>query len=248
MEEIFNNPDKYIDEIFYKEQPYESKKVPNQIMIVTYSPKYALYQKSIREDQLSRAKKMIESGKKKTERSNPNDPSRFIRKTNCTKDGEMAKETIVEINEEKVLEEALYDGFYAVCTDLLDESVSSILNVSENRWEIEESFRIMKTDFKSRPVHLSREDRIKAHFLTCYLALLVYRLLEKKLKNKYTTFEILQTLRSMKLMSIEGIGYKPAYKRTDITDDLHNTFGFYTDYEILKKNTLKSIIHQTKNK
>ena len=248
MEEIFNNPDKYIDEIFYKEQPYESKKVPNQIMIVTYSPKYALYQKSIREDQLSRAKKMIESGKKKTERSNPNDPSRFIRKTSCTKDGEMAKETIVEINEEKVLEEALYDGFYAVCTDLLDESVSSILNVSENRWEIEESFRIMKTDFKSRPVHLSREDRIKAHFLTCYLALLVYRLLEKKLKNKYTTFEILQTLRSMKLMSIEGIGYKPAYKRTDITDDLHNTFGFYTDYEILKKNTLKSIIHQTKNK
>lgn len=248
MEEIFNNPDKYTDEIFYKEQPYESKKVPNQIMIITYSPKYALYQKSIREDQLSRAKKIIESGKKKTERSNPNDPSRFIRKTNCTKDGEMAKETIVEINEEKVLEEALYDGFYAVCTDLLDESVSSILNVSENRWEIEESFRIMKTDFKSRPVHLSREDRIKAHFLTCYLALLVYRLLEKKLKNKYTTFEILQTLRSMKLMSIEGIGYKPAYKRTDITDDLHNTFGFYTDYEILKKNTLKSIIHQTKNK
>lgn len=248
IDEIFNNPDKYPDEMYYKEQPYGTSKVPNQLMIVTYSPKYALYQKSIREDQLSRAKKIIESGKKKTDRNNPNDPSRFIKKTTCTKNGEIAENTIMEIDEEKVSEEAKYDGFYAVCTDLVEEAVSDILKVSENRWEIEESFRIMKTDFKSRPVHLSREDRIKAHFLTCYLALLVYRLIEKKLDNKYTTTEILQTLRSMKLMSIDGIGYKPAYKRTNITDDLHKAFGFYTDFEILKKSTVKSIIHQTKNK
>ena len=142
----------------------------------------------------------------------------------------------------------MYDGFYAVCTNLVDDPVKDILSVSEGRWEIEESFRIMKTDFKSRPVHVSREDRIKAHFLICYLALLVYRVLEKKLNEKYTTCEILSTLRAMKLLAVEGIGYQPAYTRTDITDDLHEAFGFYTDYEIMKKNKIREIIHQTKQK
>lgn len=112
----------------------------------------------------------------------------------------------------------------------------------------EEQPQLMKKDFKSRPVHVSREDRIKAHFLICYLALLVYRVLEKKLNEKYTTCEILSTLRAMKLLAVEGIGYQPAYTRTDITDDLHEAFGFYTDYEIMKKNKIREIIHQTKQK
>ena len=97
----------------------------------------------------------------------------------------------------------MYDGYYAVCTNLVDDSVKDILSVSERRWEIEESFRILKTDFKSRPVYLSREDRIKAHFLVCYLSLLIYRLLEKKLNYKYTCSQIITTLRSMKLLAVE---------------------------------------------
>ena len=124
--------------------------------------------------------------------------------------------------------------------------MKDILSVSERRWEIEESFRIMKTDLEARPVYLSREDRIKAHFLTCYLALLLFRITEKKLSEKYTSSQIIDTLRSMKLLAVEGIGYQPAYKRTDITDDLHNIFGFRTDYQIMKKSAIRSIIRQTK--
>lgn len=142
----------------------------------------------------------------------------------------------------------MYDGYYAVCTNLVDDSVKDILSVSERRWEIEESFRIMKTDFEARPVYLSREDRIRAHFLICYLSLLIYRLLEKKLENKYTSTQIITALRSMKLLAVEGIGYQPAYKRTDLTDDLHSKFGFRTDYQIMKKSSVRSVIKQTKER
>ncbi|MCI6067140.1 MAG: IS1634 family transposase, partial [Galactobacillus timonensis] len=248
IEDIINDPESYTGELYYKEEPYGTKKVPGQLMIVTYSPKYALYQKSIRDKQVERAKKMIEDGARKRGKRNPNDPARFIQKQSVTKDGEVASQTILSLDEDKVNAEEVYDGFYAVCTNLVDDPVKDILSVSEGRWEIEESFRIMKTDFKSRPVHVSREDRIKAHFLICYLALLVYRVLEKKLNEKYTTCEILSTLRAMKLLAVEGIGYQPAYTRTDITDDLHEAFGFYTDYEIMKKNKIREIIHQTKQK
>ena len=248
MDEVIADPESHTGELYYKEEPYGTSKVPGQLMIVTYSPKFALYQKSIRDKQVERAKKMIEDGARKRGKRNPNDPARFIQKQSVTQDGEVANKTILSLDEDKVNAEAMYDGFYAVCTNLVDDPVKDILSVSEGRWEIEESFRIMKTDFKSRPVHVSREDRIKAHFLTCYLALLVYRILEKKLNEKYTTCEILSTLRAMKLLAIEGLGYQPAYTRTDITDDLHEAFGFYTDYEIMKKNKLRTIIHQTKQK
>ena len=106
----------------------------------------------------------------------------------------------------------------------------------------------MKTDFEARPVYLSREDRIRAHFLICYLSLLIYRLLENKLENKYTSTQIITALRSMKLLAVEGIGYQPAYKRTDLTDDLHSKFGFRTDYQIMKKSSVRSVIKQTKER
>ena len=189
---------------------------------------------------------MIAKGKKEKSQSNPNDPARFIAKTAVTADGEAAEKTVCRLNEEKISEETKYDGYYALCTNLVTDSVKDILAVSERRWEIEESFRIMKTDFEARPVYLSREDRIKAHFLTCYLALLIFRILEKKLGEKYTSTQIISALRSMKLMALEGTGYQPAYKRTDITDDLHNVFGFRTDYQILKKAAVRSIIRNTK--
>jgi len=241
-------PQNYVSELYYKEEAYGTKKVPGQLMIVTYSPKHALYQNNIRSKQVERAEKMIEKGTKKKTYSNPNDPARFIRKTAVTDDGEAASKTQYSLNGEKIDEEKMYDGYYAICTNLVEESVKEILSISERRWEIEESFRILKTDFRARPVYLRNDDRIKAHFLICYLSLLIYRILEKKLEEKYSCTQIIQALRSMKLLAVEGIGYQPAYKRTDITDDLHDTFGFRTDYQIMKKSTIRSVIRQTKQR
>ena len=106
----------------------------------------------------------------------------------------------------------------------------------------------MKTDFEARPVYVRRDDRIKAHFLTCYISLLVYRLLEKKLDNKYTCEEILSTIREMQMTLLSGnSGYVPSYKRTELTDSLHETFGFHTDYEFITKATMRNIIKNTKH-
>lgn len=248
ISEIKADPQSHINDLYYKEETYGTKKVPGQLMIVTYSPKYALYQRSVRSKQIERAEKMVENGAKKKSYGNPNDPARFVRKVSVTENGEAADQTQYSLNEERIAEEKMYDGYYAVCTNLVDDSVKDILSVSERRWEIEESFRIMKTDFEARPVYLSREDRIRAHFLICYLSLLIYRLLEKKLENKYTSTQIITALRSMKLLAVEGIGYQPAYKRTDLTDDLHSKFGFRTDYQIMKKSSVRSVIKQTKER
>ncbi len=248
IDEIKGSPESHVNELYYKEETYGTKKVPGQLMIVTYSPRYALYQKSIRSKQVERAARMIENGSKEKSKSNPNDPARFVKKASVTREGEAADRTFYTLDEEKISAESMYDGYYAVCTNLVNDSVKDILSVSERRWEIEESFRIMKTDFEARPVYLSREDRIRAHFLICYLALLLYRIIEKKLSEKYTSSQIIETLRSMKLLAVEGIGYQPAYKRTDITDDLHNIFGFRTDYQIMKKSAVRSVIRQTKER
>ena len=238
----------HLNDLYYKEEPYGTKKVPGQIMYVTYSPSYALYQRNIRNEQVVRAEKMVENGKKKNTRNNPNDPARFVRKVAVTKDGETADQTAYSLDLDKIAEEALYDGYYAVCTNLIDENVKGILTVSEGRWKIEETFRIMKTEFQARPVHLSREDRIRAHFLTCYLALLIFRILEKKLDGKYTSRELTQTIRKMYLCDIEGSGYIPAYTRTNLTDSLHDVFGFNTDTQIIKKARMRTIIANTKKR
>jgi len=234
------------DTLYYKEEPYTTKKL-HQRMIITYSPKYAAYQQKIREDQIQRARKMIQNGNIKRVRKNPNDPARFIEKAALTDQGEIADKTFYYLSEEAIKKEAEFDGYYAVCTDLMDDDAKDILKVSEGRWEIEESFRIMKTDFKSRPVYLHRVDRIKAHFLTCYLSLLFYRLIEKKLENRYTASAIIDTLRTMMVLE-QDAGYLPAYTRTSITDDLHKTFGFRTDYQIMSKKKMRSIIKETKER
>ena len=246
LDEIRKDPMKYLDKIYYKEEPYETAKVPDQLMIITYSPKYAVYQKNIRDMQLSRADKMIRDGSIKKQRRNPNDPARFIKIEAATKDGEIADKKSVSIDIEKVENEALYDGFYAVCTDLVNDDVEDILAVSEGRWEIEESFRIMKTDFEARPVFLQRDDRIRAHFLICFFALLVFRLLEKTLNCEYTSGQIIETLRNYKLLKINGQGYIPEYKRTELTDLLHEKFEFRTDMQIITSADMKKIIANTK--
>ncbi len=185
------------DELFYKEIPYISGNI-DQLLIITYSPKYAAYQKAIRED--------------------------------------------------KVAEEARYDGLYAVCTDLIDDDVKEILKVSKGRWQIEECFRIMKTDFSASPVYIRRDDRIEAHFLTCFFALLVYRLLEKQLESKYTCEEILDKLKSINFADIKGQGYMPTYVQDELTDALHKICGFRTDYEFITKSDMRTIEKQRKQR
>ena len=239
-----SNPDIY-ETIFYKEVPVVNGDM-DEIVIVTYFPKYKAYQKRIREQQIARAVKMIEQPGKKRRGKNQNDPARFIKSTAITEDGEVAGRNIYALDSDRISEEEMYDGFYAVITNL-EGDIGEILKINRRRWEIEENFRIMKTDFESRPVYVRRDDRIKAHFLICYISLLVYRLLEKKLGNDYTCNEILGTLRSMQvtLLSKES-GYIPSYKRTDMTDDLHKVFGFHTDYEFISKSAMRSIIKNTK--
>ena len=231
--------------IYYKEIPVVNGNM-DETVIVTYSPKYKAYQKRIREQQISRAIKMIEQPGRKRRSKNQNDPARFIKTTNVTNDGEIAEKKVCELDSDKIRDEEKYDGFYAVITNL-EGDIGGILKINRQRWEIEENFRIMKTDFEARPVYVRREDRIKAHFLTCYISLLVYRLLEKKVGNNYTCNEILSTLRSMQatLLSKES-GYIPSYRRTVLTDDLHKAFGFHTDYEFISKSAMRSIIKSTK--
>ena len=232
--------------LYYKEEPYTPHTL-HQRLIVTYSPKFARYQKSVRDNQVERAQKQIDSGSVKRNRKNPTDPARFIGKQAVTDDGEVA-EIHHYLDTEKIEQESRYDGLYAVSTDLLDDPVESILKVSEGRWEIEECFRIMKTDFEARPVFLQDETRIKAHFLICFLSLIIYRYLEKAIGSDYTCEEIIRTLRGMNFASLKEQGYMPVYQRTKLTDKLHELGGFRTDYEFITKSRMKTIQKESKGK
>ena len=230
--------------IFFKERWFNENGL-EQRMIVTYSLKYRNYKMQIRENQVQRAADVIEKNPGKLKKSSSNDYKRFIEKISVTTDGEVADKELFSIDKNLVTKEAMYDGFYAVCTNLEDE-VSDIIKVNQRRWEIEECFRIMKSEFKSRPVYLSRDERIKAHFTTCFLSLVVYRYLEKALGSKFTTCEMIKGLRDMNFYEVPGEGLIPTYIRNDFTDALHDSFGFRTDYQILKTKQVKNILRITK--
>ena len=237
-EEVYNS-------IYYKEVPVVTGSM-DETLIVTYSPKYKAYQEKIRSRQIERAEKLIATPGRKRKGKNQNDPMRFIKKTSITPDGEIAEKQIYGLDEEQIQKEEMYDGFYAVITNL-EGDVSEIIKINKQRWEIEENFRIMKTEFEARPVYVRRDDRIKAHFMTCYISLLLYRLLEKKIGNAYTANQILGTLRSMQMTLLNtASGYIPSYTRTELTDALHKTFGFRTDYEFITKSSMRTIIKETK--
>ncbi len=242
--DIENLSDEDADGLFYKDEPYTTKKL-DQRLIITYSPRFARYQKSIRQKQRERAEKMVADGKLKKQRRNPNDLARFVGKVAVTEEGEKA-DIHYYLDEEKIAEEEKYDGLYAICTDLLDDDVKDILKVSEGRWQIEDCFRTMKTEFDARPVHVRREDRIHAHFLTCFLALLIFRLLGKKTGDNYTCEELLNKLKSMNFADIESQGFMPLYIRDPLTDQLHDGCGFRTDYQFITKSSMKTIQKKSK--
>ena len=232
------------DRTFFKERWIKENGL-EQKLIVTYSLKYKNYQKQIRNSQIERAKIAIAKKSFKLDKCNQNDFKRFIKKTNITKDGEVAEKKVLSLNTDTIQKEEKFDGFYGVCTNLEDKA-EEIIKVNQRRWEIEESFRIMKSEFKARPVYLSRDDRITAHFTTCFLSLVILRFLEKNLDEKYTSSEIIDTLKNMNLQKNFDCSYEPVYTRTDLTDDLHEKFGFRTDYEILQESRLKKILSKTK--
>lgn len=223
----------------------DRKQIIEQKLIVSYSIKYRDYQRHVRAGQIERARLLVDSGGKTINKKRQNDPKRFIKTDHVTRDGEIAELSSSYVDQSVIEAEEKYDGFYAVCTNL-DDSVSSIVKINKRRWEIEECFRIMKTDFEARPVYLKRQDRIMAHFITCFIALIVYRYLERKLDNKYTIDQILPTLQEMDFMKYEGKGYQPVYTRTKITDALHEAFGFCTSKQIVPISKMRNICSSTK--
>ena len=268
LSDILNDEEKstiHYETVFYKIVQTETAHVV-QDLIVTFQIKYRDYLRNVRNGQIERAKKKISStnkGDKIKLSNNPNDYRRLIKedvevmeskkKSNNEKNSNSLNESSKKekysysysIDEDIIKEEEKYDGYYGITTNL-NGDISEILAISKNRWEIEESFRILKTDFDSGTIHLSREDRIKAHFLTCFISLLIYRILENKLDYKYTHNQIIEKLREMEVYEEKGSGYSPAYVRTDLTDDLHEVFGFRTDYEIISYKNFKKIFDTIK--
>lgn len=267
LSEILTDEEKikeYYETVFYKIVQTETAHVV-QDLIVTFQIKYKDYLKNVRNGQIERAKKKISTsskGEKLKLSVNPNDYRRFIKEevSETKKKVKISKEEnslnkekektkyyySYSINEDTIKDEEKYDGYYGITTNLTGE-IQDILKISKNRWEIEESFRILKTDFNSGTVHLSREDRIKAHFLTCFISLLIYRILENKLDYKYTNTQIIEKLKEMEVYEEKGNGYSPSYIRDDLTDDLHKIFRFRTDYEINKYENFKKIFKQVKS-
>ena len=267
LSDILNNEEKRIlhyETIFYKIIQTETAHV-KQDLIVTFQIKYQDYLRNVRNGQIERAKKKIgstEKGKKIKLSVNPNDFRRLIKedvetivkkekkkKKNNSNDeiNSLNKEEekteyiySYSINQDIIKEEEKYDGYYGLTTNLIGD-VKDILSIAKNRWEIEESFRILKTDFDSGTVYLSREDRITAHFLTCFISLLIDRILEYKLNYKYTNTVIIDKLREMEVFEEKGSGYSPAYVRDNLTDDLHQIFNFRTDYEIVSYSNFEKI-------
>lgn len=242
--------------IFYKEIECETKSV-KQTLIITFSFKYQEYQNKIKQHQFDRAIKLVEETNRKNKNTkdnekikiskNPNDPKRFIKETRTTDTGEIACNIEYMVDQEILEEEQKYSGLYGITTNLINDT-QTVIKVLHNKWEIEESFRIMKEEFDTGTVYLSREDRIKGHFITCYLSLFIYRYLEHQLNDKYTVYEIVKKLQEMKMLELKGKGFVPLQTRDDLTDDLHAFLGLNTDTEIITYKKIKEIYDLTENK
>ena len=232
------NADKAVDLGLYEEKVLKNGKVKKvkstgvlqQKVIITFSRKMMEYQRTVRNRQIERARKMAARNDPEEIKKGPNDVRRFMKRTVKTKSGEEAVVKYI-IDEEKIKEEEKYDGYYAVATNL-DDPAKDILEVSHNRYKIEDCFRIMKTNFSGRPAFHWTEPRIKAHFLICYTSLLVYRLLEHKLdeqKTHATTANLIKTLQNMNVVNVHDIEYMAIYKGSRTLDALTKLSGLELD-------------------
>ncbi len=231
------------EKIFYKER-WINENGLEQRLIVSYSLKYKEYKESMRQGHIERAMRAIGRGDKGSKRVNPNDFRRFIGSVKYTDDGEIAERTKLYLNKEQIEREEKYDGFYAVCSNL-EGDVREIIQINKNRWQIESCFKVLKGEFKSRPVNLQKDDRIHAHFLTCFIALIIFRILKLRLNQKgkiFTDESLTDTLRAMEISYISKQGYVPHYTPDDKTDRLHDFVGFNTDTEIIRTSTLRKYL------
>lgn len=244
---------KYADALFCRERWIKTRlsktgEELEQRLIVTFSFKYRDYLRHTREKQIARANEIIDKGAAGKLGKSQNDPKRFIKQESCTEDGELAGIKTFSLNQEMIEQEERFDGFYGICTDL-EDNAAEIIKMNGGRWIIEDCFRITKTEFEARPVFLQRDDRIKAHFLTCFLALLLYKYLEKKVNRgdkHFSPAQIIDTLKDMNFIAVSGEGYIPTYTRGDLTNNLHGSAGFRTDTQIVSKQRMKSIIVESK--
>ena len=243
VKQACDNDEEYENGIWYKERWINENGIEQRI-IVSFSPKHRVYQRHIRNSRIERAKTAAAKNQS-TVHKNQNSSSRFLKEISYTDNGEVASEKEILLDEERIIEEERYDGFYAVCTTLNDD-IKDIVAINKRRWEIEESFRIMKSEFKARPVYLQKDNRIKAHFLTCFMALMFIRILESKTHNKLTVEELIDVLKNYNFQHFEGSGYIPAYTRNETTDLLHEVFDFRTDYQIVSEKNMKKILKKTK--
>ena len=236
----------YKSTTFYKERWIKENGF-EQRLVVTFSLKYRNYQRSVRQSQIERAMKAIEKNPQKIGKTNQNDYKRFISKKSITSDGEIAKKNIFSMDTDRIAREESFDGYYAICTNLEDEALK-IIEINHQRWEIEESFRIMKSEFHSRPVYLSRDDRIRAHFMTCFLALTLYRFLELRLDKRFTCHQIIDGLRNMNFYKIKSEGFAPAYEYDEFMEALHAEFPFKTNMQIIPTQEMKNIFKASRNR
>lgn len=230
-----------------KTRRVKSKANLKQKVIITFSRKMMEYQRYIRNRQIERAKKLLKNIDPETYKKGPNDVTRFIKRTSTTKSGEKAQD-VFELNQKVIDEEEKYDGFYAVATNL-DDPAKDILKISSKRYKIEDCFRVMKTNLAARPVYHQKRERIIAHFMICYTALLIYRLLETKLDRYGTHFtadNIIETLKNMEVVNIEDLCYMSTYTGSEVLTSLNAIYDlgldkrYYQPKELNKK--LKKIL------
>ncbi len=234
-----------MDTGLYEEKVYKNgrtKKVKtkgtlHQYIIVTFSRKMMEYQRTIRERQLERAKKLLRLKDPEKIKKGPNDIRRFLKNTSSDTANYV-------LDMDKIYEEEKYDGFYAVATNL-DDSAKDILAVAQNRYKIEDCFRIMKTNFDARPVFLRKPERIRAHFLICYTALLIYRLMECKLDDNLThvtTSNLIKTLRNMNVVNMDDMYYKSIYSGSQALDALERCFELQLNRKYYRPSDLNKIV------
>lgn len=222
-----------------KTRKRKAKGTLNQYVIITFSRKMMEYQRKIRNKQIERAKKLIRNDRVEDLKKNQNDPKRFIMKA------ENKKDTYI-INEELIKEEEKYDGYYAIATNLdAIKDAKEIFEINSQRYKIEDCFRVLKTYFKARPVNHRREDRIIGHFMVCYTALLIYRLLEVKLKQHnyhFTTGEIIENLKNMNVVNNHDIYYQSTYSGSELCNALNEVFGLELNKEYYQPKVLRKKI------
>lgn len=230
--------DKAVDLGLYEEQQLlngktrmvKSKAYLKQKIIITFSRKVMEYQRHIRNNQIERAKSLLKNVDPNSLKKGPNDVTRFIKRISSTKSGDKVLDRYI-IDQSIIEEEEKYDGYYAVATNL-DDDAKTIIDISMNRYKIEDCFRVLKTNFSARPVFHQNKERIIAHFMICYTALLIYRLLEAKLDSygtHFTTKNIIETLRNMEVANVHDMYYMATYNGSQVLTSLNAIFDLNLD-------------------